>query len=86
MAKGWKFNSEQLKRLSDAHLGNTPWNKGLKGVVKLSEQTKKKMSIARSGSKHWHWKGGKASDGSIPALKKKIILPLIQAGISMNIV
>jgi len=29
---GYKFAPHQIKNLSDAHLGQTPWNKGLKGV------------------------------------------------------
>lgn len=31
---GFKFNDEQKKRLSEAHLGQVAWNKGLKGVLK----------------------------------------------------
>jgi len=30
-------------------LGRTPWNKGLKGVHKMSEETKQKMSEAKKG-------------------------------------
>jgi hypothetical protein len=33
------------------------WNKGLKGVYKRSEETKKKMSLAQLGEKHHRWKG-----------------------------
>lgn len=29
---GYKFNDQQKKNLSDAHLGQVSWNKGLKGV------------------------------------------------------
>ena len=60
--------------------GHTPWNKGLKGVMKphsgcfkkgnipwctglktgpLSAETKKKMSIAKTGSGNSHWNGGR---------------------------
>jgi hypothetical protein len=48
---GFKFNDEQKKRLSDAHLGQVAWNKGLKGVttawnkgLKASKNLKKASS------------------------------------------
>jgi len=48
---GFKFNDEQKKRLSDAHLGQVAWNKGLKGVStawnkgsKATENQKKAFS------------------------------------------
>lgn len=48
---GFKFNDEQKKRLSDAHLGQVAWNKGLKGVLtawnkglKASENLRKASS------------------------------------------
>lgn len=31
--KGIKFTEEQKKRLSESHMGQVPWNKGLKGVM-----------------------------------------------------
>ena len=46
-------NEEQRKRLSDAHLGQIPWNKG----IKISEEHKRKISTAKSGSKTSKAKG-----------------------------
>jgi len=45
---GYKFTAAQRKRLSDAHIGQTAWNKGLRGF-KHSEQTKRNMSKAQKG-------------------------------------
>jgi hypothetical protein len=46
-AKGRVFSEEQRKRMSEAHKGQAPWNKGTKGVVHISEeqkeQTRKRM-------------------------------------------
>jgi group I intron endonuclease len=36
--------------------GRTPWNKGLKGVYKLSEETRRKISESLKGRTSW-WKG-----------------------------
>jgi hypothetical protein len=32
----------------------TPWNKGMSGVISLSEETKRKMSISRKGQIPWN--------------------------------
>jgi uncharacterized protein (DUF1330 family) len=45
MRKGSKMTIEQRKKLSNAHIGQTAWNKGLKGYYKHSPETIKKMSI-----------------------------------------
>ena len=45
--KGHTPTDEHRKNLSKAHMGQTPWNKGLKGYgkgKKISEETKAKMS------------------------------------------
>ena len=63
MAKGWKFNSKQLKRLSKAHLGQKPWNKNIPATL----EARKKMSIAKIGkyigNKSPSWKGGRTFEG-----------------------
>jgi hypothetical protein len=53
---GKSKTEEHKQKLSDAGKGNTPWNKGLTGVqvgsrlgVEVSEETRKKMSIAHTG-------------------------------------
>ena len=47
--KGQKLSEELKKRLSDAHKGQIPWNKGKVGV--FSEETRRKMSEANRGEK-----------------------------------
>ena len=53
--KGKKFSFEHRKKLSEAHKGKIPWNKGRKTGIspwkgkKRSEETKKKISIANKG-------------------------------------
>jgi len=51
---GFKFNENQLKKISDGHKGQIPWNKGKKGLQiawnkgkKYSEDTKKKISESK---------------------------------------
>ena len=52
------------QKISNTKKGCTPWNKGKTGVQVVSEETRKKLSIARlgnqnaAGSKNWSWKGG----------------------------
>ena len=72
---------EYIKKLSDSHKGQKPtqkslealklghgWNKGIKGIYKISNKTKEKISAKLKGrkhgwelkgEKHWNWKGGK---------------------------
>lgn len=45
---GQKLTYEQRRKLSDACKGRIPWNKGKTGLPSLSEETKKKLSIALS--------------------------------------
>lgn len=47
MKKGSKMTSEQRKRVSEAHMGSVPWNKG-------------KSYSAVTGSKNPRWSGGKS--------------------------
>lgn len=45
MPKGIYIRAEETKRkISEAHKGKTPWNKGKKGIYQLSEETKRKIS------------------------------------------
>lgn len=47
-----QVTTETRKKLSDAHKGKTPWNKGKKGQYHLgecSDETKKKISDAKKG-------------------------------------
>lgn len=41
-----------LKYPTPWKVGSVPWNKGKKGVQVCSDETRKKMSIMRSGEKH----------------------------------
>src|SRR3990167_8562251 len=50
--KGAKFSPEQIKRLSDAHLGQKAWNKGLSGYT-TSKRGKKFPHL--SGENSWSW-------------------------------
>lgn len=43
--RGRKATDEERKRLSKAHMGQVAWNKGIKGVVKQSEETRLKRSL-----------------------------------------
>jgi hypothetical protein len=62
--RGRKRTTEHKKRISDSHIGQKAWNKGIKGKNshifgrKVSLENRKKMSERTSGEKsHW-WKGG----------------------------
>jgi hypothetical protein len=46
---GIKPTAEIIEKLKISHLGQVAWNKGLKGVIKHSAETKEKMRIARIG-------------------------------------
>lgn len=68
--KGFKMTAEQRRHLSDAHLGQTPWNKGTKGlmpvpwnkgckgVYTVTLETRRRISNALAGSNSYLWKGG----------------------------
>ena len=49
--RGRKLSEEHKKKIGKSIKGITAWNKGLKGIYKLSEETKKKMSKAKIGKK-----------------------------------
>ncbi len=49
--KGHKASEEHRRRLSESHKGQIPWNKGKKGLVKLSNEAKLKMSLSKKGRK-----------------------------------
>ena len=58
--KGWKHTDEARKLMSEARKGKAPWNKGLKGAQKHSEETKEKCRIA--GRKSSGTKGRKQTE------------------------
>ena len=60
---GRKHSKETIKKLSDSHKGQVPWNKG----KHFSQETKKKMSEAHKGTKNANWKGGQCQkpDGRV---------------------
>ena len=47
--KTWGFDLKNMTNGGDGSYGLKPWNKGLKGVFKHSENTKLKMSLDRKG-------------------------------------
>lgn len=49
--KGIKHTQESCANMSKAHKGNIPWNKGKKGAQKISDETKRKMSLSHKGNK-----------------------------------
>ena len=46
---GYKYSKESCDRCSKSHLGQKAWNKGLKGIIKATPETRKKMSDKRKG-------------------------------------
>lgn len=52
----------------------SPWNKGMSGVIFLSEETKKKMSLSRKGQIPWN-KGLKCDEEKRQFLKKISKIP-----------
>ena len=50
LGKHWPPDIKQ--RMSESHKGQIPWNRGLKGMYHLSEETKQKLSEAFRGEKH----------------------------------
>ena len=49
---GKQHTKETKQKMSEKIQGRIPWNKGLKGVIKDSEETKEKKRQARLGKKH----------------------------------
>lgn len=49
--KGHKHTKETRIKMSQSHKGQIPWNKGKTGIVKLSDETKKRISIASKNRK-----------------------------------
>jgi hypothetical protein len=49
---GIPHTKETKKLISEAKKGCVPWNKGLKGVQKHTEETKRKMSLKKMGNKN----------------------------------
>jgi hypothetical protein len=49
--KGKIISEESIKRMSESHRGKSPWNKGLSGVYKASQETREKLSAIRKGRK-----------------------------------
>ena len=56
--KGKKSSAETKKKLREAHLGQTPWNKG-KHTQPKSDETRRRMSESNKGKNIWskdhHW-------------------------------
>ena len=59
-ARGHKFTSRQLKRLSKAHLGQRAWNTGLK-------------QPQMSGENHFAWKGDKVGYFALHSWVRRIL-------------
>lgn len=57
--KGYKYTEEQIKKLSESHIGQKAWNKGLKGCYKQSLETIEKRVSKMRGKNNPAWKGGK---------------------------
>jgi len=66
---GKKFSEEHKRKLSIAHKGKNPhiWTTESKKKasesrmgIKLSKETRERMSRSRMGNKHWNWQGGKS--------------------------
>lgn len=68
---GHKHSEETKKKIRIARSKQIVWNKGLKGVQKMSQESRRKLSEKLKGrifskehrqnlskQKHWNWKGG----------------------------
>lgn len=55
--KGLKASEETRKKLSEAHIGQAPWNVGKVGVQKCSQEKKLKQSQMYKGSNNPAFKG-----------------------------
>jgi len=65
----------QRKERSLSRKGQIPWNKGMRGVTFLSEETKKKMSESSKGRKKPWLKGREVSKEKIEFMKKISKIP-----------
>lgn len=63
---GRTVSIETRRKISDALKGNTPWNKGKRGLQTSNTTSFKKGDPRLLGIKHWNWKGG------ITTLNKKV--------------
>ena len=50
--RGIKHSPESRANMSKGHKGHIPWNKGKKGVQKISKETREKMSQSHKGNKN----------------------------------
>lgn len=68
---GHSVSLETRKKISEAHKGRKPWNKGIPCKQETKEKLrranlgktytdeyKRKQSESHKGEKHWNWKGG----------------------------
>lgn len=55
---GVKRSKETKEKQSKSMIGKPCWCKGTKGLIKHTEESKRKLSIAMSGENHPNWKGG----------------------------
>ena len=59
--EGWTFSEEAKEKMSKAHKGLEPWNKGKAGVQHHSEETKKRISEKLKGGNSTSWKKGQTA-------------------------
>ena len=65
------FSDKHKLSISLSGKGRIPWNKGMKGVRRHTEETKKLMSSQRSGEKHWDWRGDNVKYSSLHSWIRK---------------
>lgn len=65
--KNKEKSEDHRKKISNSLKGNIPWNKGVTGVIKASDEARQKMSESRKGLNTWS-KGSTKSEET----KKKI--------------
>jgi hypothetical protein len=63
---------EHRKKLSLSKKGKTPWNKGLRGVIHISDKTKEKMRKSKLNKKRGKYNLKKAPNGTSHLQGKKI--------------
>jgi group I intron endonuclease len=64
---GRHHTEESRRKISEVQKGRIPWNKGIFGAVKQSEETKKKHSLSGRG------KGGKLTETDVIKIKKMLL-------------
>lgn len=84
-----KLSDETKRRVSESLMGRPAWNKGLKGVVKMSQESKKKISDSLKSIKHT-WKiGKKMPESTRKAINKanigRVISPEQRAKLSASL-